>query len=77
LLHLGAQCLIRYVDYPTYVSTKETDQSDAAFPAITVCPDGTQKYKYNVLNKYGWKSTSDYNTRDKIKVDQEESEKNN
>jgi hypothetical protein len=49
-----------------------SEQSDAAFPAITICPDGTKKYKNEVLQKYGWKSTSFYNRKDKIKVDQEE-----
>ena len=33
-----AQCLIKYWDFPTYISSQIEDQAVADFPAVTVCP---------------------------------------
>ena len=32
------QCLIKYWEFPTYISSRIVDQGEADFPAITVCP---------------------------------------
>jgi len=40
--------LFRYLDIPTYISTRIVSQNAAEFPALTVCPDGTS-YKEDVL----------------------------
>ena len=42
------QCLIKYWEFPTYISSRIVDQGEADFPAITVCPP-TKGYKSDVL----------------------------
>ena len=42
------QCLIKYWDLPTYISSRVVDQGEADFPAITVCPP-TNGFKSDVL----------------------------
>ncbi len=59
---------MRYRDFPTYISTKVKGQTEAAFPAITTCTDGSHKYRRDKLKKYGFPTRSSYNRRDKIKV---------
>ena len=44
------QCLVKYYDFPTYISSQIVDQDGADFPAITVCPQGG--FKLDVLRVY-------------------------
>ena len=44
----GIKCVQKFVQHPTYVSTYITKQQDAAFPAVTVCPENPS-YKSDVL----------------------------
>ena len=44
----GIKCVQKFVQHPTYVSTYITKQQDAAFPAVTVCPEKSS-YKSDVL----------------------------
>ena len=32
------QCIVKYLESPTYISSQIVDQWDADFPAITACP---------------------------------------
>ena len=42
------RCLMKYVEEPTYISSRIVDQWEADLPAITVCPN-TNKIKTEVL----------------------------
>lgn len=42
------QLMVKYNEAPTYVTTDIVEQREAAFPAITICPEG-DKYKSDVL----------------------------
>ena len=46
---------------PTYISSVIMAQSEAAFPAMTVCP-GDGGYKLDVLKENGIESISEYNS---------------
>lgn len=46
----------KYFSKPTYVSTKVVEQHEADFPEITVCPDGSDSYKFEALEKFGYGS---------------------
>ena len=41
------QCVIKYWDFPTYISSLIVDQSEADFPAVTICPQSG--FKEDVL----------------------------
>ena len=40
------QCIEMYFEHPTYLDITEVDQTEAPFPAITLCP-GQKKSGYN------------------------------
>ena len=46
------QCLIKYWDFPTYISSQIVGQGEADFPAITVCPQA-DGLKLDVLQVCG------------------------
>ena len=45
------QCLIKYWEFPTYISSQIVGQGEADFPAITVCPQAG--FKLDVLQVCG------------------------
>ena len=54
------RCIFKYVEVPTYVSSKILNQNKADFPAITVCPNDNG-YKADVLKYHGIQDVSSYN----------------
>ncbi|CAB4057150.1 unnamed protein product [Lepeophtheirus salmonis] len=52
--------LIKYSEGPTYISTLVARQSDAEFPAITMCPN-EEMYNLTRLREHGINSTDNYN----------------
>ena len=55
-----AQCIHKYFQGPTYISTDNVDQSKAGFPALTICPE-SNGYKEQVLQEHGIESVKRYN----------------
>ena len=55
-----AQCIHKYFQGPTYISTDIVDQSKAGFPALTICPE-SNGYKEQVLQEHGIESVKRYN----------------
>ena len=49
------ECIDMYFKHPTYTDISEVDQTEAPFPAITICP---QKYNENVL-KVNWRQATE------------------
>ena len=47
---------------PTYISSEIVAQKDAAFPALTVCPE-SGGYKEDVLQANGIIKKNDYNSK--------------
>ncbi|XP_040580132.1 uncharacterized protein [Lepeophtheirus salmonis] len=60
LLLQSAQCLAKYLDHPTYMSSTIVDQTESEFPALTVCPN-IKGYKPEVLAANGFAEEADYN----------------
>lgn len=58
------QCLRKYFSNPTYIATDVVPQSEAEFPAITICPEGNS-YKDEVL----WVSQDSYDWQNRYKSD--------
>jgi len=54
------QCVLKFMQGPTYISSEIVPQKEAEFPAMTVCPE-TEKYKLDVLESHGIPSIKDYN----------------
>ncbi len=55
---LYTQCLEKFLAFPTYISSEVVDQSEAEFPALTVCPD--PGYRTDRLNALGIKTTGKF-----------------
>ena len=55
-----AQCIHKYFQGPTYISTDIVAQSKAGFPALTICPE-SNGYKEQVLQEHGIESVKKYN----------------
>lgn len=49
LLIQTGRCVWRYLEVPTYFASRVLPQSEADFPAITICPDGDDGYKEPLL----------------------------
>ena len=54
------RCIFKFIEVPTYVSSKILNQNKADFPAMTVCPDDNG-YKADVLKYHGIQDISSYN----------------
>ena len=54
------QCVVKYMQGPTYISSAIVAQKEAEFPAMTVCPE-SRKYKLDVLQQHGIPTVHDYN----------------
>ncbi|XP_059079351.1 uncharacterized protein LOC131877632 isoform X2 [Tigriopus californicus] len=61
LLIQTGRCLWRYLEVPTYFASRVLPQSDADFPAITICPDVNDGYKELFLQTHGIESVKKYN----------------
>ena len=47
-------CLHKYIENPTYTTSKLVNQNEADFPALTICPMGRHDgYKENMLKSHG------------------------
>ena len=57
----AVQCVVKFMRGPTYISSEIVAQKDAAFPALTVCPE-SGGYKEDVLESYGILK-NDYNSK--------------
>ena len=56
----AGQCLYRYLQRPSYISTQVLDQSAVGIPAITMCPDYNGRYKDDILRSYGYNGMREY-----------------
>ncbi|CAB4054679.1 ASIC4 [Lepeophtheirus salmonis] len=54
-----SQCLIKFIDAPTYMKTSIHSQIESTFPAISVC-SSERKYRAQVLVENGFSSEADY-----------------
>ena len=54
------QCVTKFISSPTYISTTYVEQKFADFPAISMCPSGSN-YKSDVLASHGIPNIKDYN----------------
>ena len=62
MLFQTVQCVIKYMQGPTYISSEIVPQKEAGFPAMTVCPVSSSKgYKVEVLRENGIESYKKYN----------------
>ena len=56
------QCVQKFLQGPTYMSSEIVPQKEAEFPAMTVCPQ-TKEYKEDVLRKHGIPTHKQYNDK--------------
>ena len=52
---------MRYLDGPTYISSEIVEQSQAEFPAFTICADASEAYNKQRLKELGIPKFSAYN----------------
>ena len=55
------KCIVRYLDGPTYISSEIVEQSQAEFPAFTICADASEAYNKQRLKDLGIPKFSAYN----------------
>lgn len=58
-------CFVKFLERPTYVSSKIVSQNQASFPALTICPQ--EGYKESVLQTHGIEGIRKYNYKYELK----------